>query len=301
MKQTFKKKRHIPIIVLLIVCFLGINGLVFIKNCNYIDTFEMNQYESENTPMMYVHFNTIYMGDEVINLDSVLDNENYIVEQVFCVDENKIYFCYRYRENANVNWCLATVETETLKVNIIFKETFSFEHNRYDVVVSKDYKERSGYFYDNKIIITDYSKLIEYNINTAVCSEYEYADYNHPCMDLSWKTSPNNGAISLYRQTDKWFINKEILSSKSDVAKKIIDKNAHNIWSGDNSLMYFFDSVQIVNGEVYLICSVLGYFGSTYALVFCCDLAEQEYNYVGYCFTDDVINEKEFYIIPQIN
>ncbi len=300
MKQT-KKKWQIPIIVFLIICFLGINIIAFIKKCNYIDSFEMNQYEPENTPVTYVHFDTIHMGDEVINLDSVLDNENYIVEQVFCVDENKIYFCYRYSENDKVYWCLATVDIVTSEFNIVFEECFDFEHNRYNVVVSKDYKERSGYFYDNKIIITDYSRLIEYDINTAICSEYQYADYNHPCMDLSWEISHNNGAISLYGQTDKAFINKEILSSKSDVAKKIIDKNNHDIWSGENSLTYFFDSVQIVNDEVYLICSVLGYFGSTYALIFCCDLAEQEYNYTGYCFTDDVINEKEFYIIPQIN
>lgn len=300
MKQTFKNKWHIPIIVFLIICVFLIIVTVFIKKCNYIDFFEMSRYKTENTPLVaYAYFNTVHIDDEVINLDNVLDNENYIVEQVFCVDKNKIYFCYRYHENKKVHWCLATVDTDGSKFNIVFDESFDFDNDtRYDISVSKDYKNRTGYFYDDKIIITDYAKLIEYNIKTAVCTEYKYADYNHPSMHLSWEFSDNDEDISFYKSTDKVFINKDTLSSKSDVAKKIIEKNNHNIWNGDNALMCFFDSVQVVNDDVYLICRVLGYYGSTYALVFRCDLVEQEYKYAGYFFTGDVINEDEFYIIP---
>ena len=299
MKCFLSKKRSIFMIIIA-VCCLSVALAILANNCLYIDIIEMSLYKSEiSKPTAYTYFDKVYVGDDVVDLNKVLDNENYMVRQVFCVDENKIYFCYSYRENEIFHCCLATVDTDGSNLKTVLNESFGFNRELYyEIIVSKDYKERNGYFYDNKIVITDFSKLVEYNIETNTRTEYIYSEYDHPKMDLSWEFSPDDQSVSFITSNGEVFINKEILSSESDVANKIIRKNNHKIWSGDSALTHFFDSVQVVDDDVYVICRVLSYHGNTYAVAFKCNLAEQVYNYTDFHFTFDVIYEKEFYLVP---
>lgn len=285
----------IPIVLLLV---FSICSRIF-----YVDVIEMNQYDPESTEINYVFFDTVYIkGKKELKLKSVL-NEGMNIKQVFCIWNNKVYFSYQYVEEDFLHWCIAFVDLDDLFLNVVVDEKFGHadneKNNVYRVSFSDDYCNRNGYYLNGVIVITDFNKLIEYDIKENVYNTMYYEDYQQIKNKFTYNIE-NCKEVVFKQKNNIIRLDKDSLSDKSDIAKEIIDSNENTIWNGASSLEYFFNGVKIIDDKVYLICRVLNFSGETFAIVFSCDLDKETFAYVGYCYTNDIINDSEFYIVPEM-
>lgn len=267
-------------------------------NLFYIDTIQIKSYKTENDLISYCYLNTIYYNGNSLNLNKILKENKCELKQVFCTYNGQIYFCYTYNEEENL------YKSNELFLGSIdctgnnFVEIIKFNSDCTYETTFGDYYTRMGYFYNGIIVLTDFSNLIEYNIKNNTINNFDYADYPHITIPCTYSVKNNEIVIS-ETNTREIVVDKKLLSTTSKTADKIISLNGNKIWDGTNALEYFFDSVQIVNDEIYLICRVLNFWGSTFALIFKCDLEKQQFYYVASHKTGDVINNFEFYIVPK--
>lgn len=292
------KKRSFVCILLIIVLMLNIAFKI-----NYIDRLEMNAYQIESSKINYVFFDTIYINDSrSYNLKSIL-GDNKEIQQVFCIWKDTIYLSYQYTRDSFLHWCIASVNLNDLKLNTIVDEVFDSANyetfSTYQISFDENFYGRTGYYYDKKIIITNFKKLIQYDVKNDNYNILEYENYIKPRLNITCDIE-NYQKVIFYQGAKTVVIDKMILSQKSEVARDIISSNGNYIWDGSSSMSYFFDSVKVVDDNIYLIVRVLNFLGETYAIVFNCDLEDETYSYVGWHRTIDIINDNEFYIVPEI-
>ena len=240
-------------------------------------------------------FGILYFDESELYLDDCINDTKHEIRQVFCINNDKIYFLCQYKDDENIHWCILSTDLDGRNLKKHTDDVFS---GRYNVSVSTPYQARNGYYYDEKIIITDFEKLVEFNIKSSTVTTYNYEQYQYLQYTISWDIE-NHQKVIFHTSENDIIITKESFAESNIVAKELIGSFDKKIWSEKSSLYSLFDSVQIVDNEVYLICRVLNYRGSTYAMVFHCDLDKQEYKYCLTYFTGDIINENEFYIVPR--
>lgn len=291
LKKYYFKKRKAPFLIsCLILLLLFFIGSYFL---NYINIIELKMYGIEQS-VIYSKFHTINSKNRELDLNKVLNNDTQILQQVFCVIDNKSYFSYSYYEDSICHWCLSSVNNDGSQLKTLFDAEFSMN---YKVNLSESYSKRNGYYFDGKIILTDFKKLIEYDIQKGVYTELSYDKYIHPETPISWKFGDDFNSITFFKNGKKYYLDKTILSQNNNIARQIISKNNHDIWSGDSPFNGAFGDVQIVNDEVFLILLVRNYHGSSYAIIFKLDFDNSKYSYLGYEFIGGTIFEREFHIV----
>lgn len=290
--------KKIYIVISIILIFAIVICIYLITGTHYINTSKMESFVTETeTKASYVYFDKLYYEDITCDLKEVIKHEkNAVVQQVFCIRDNYVYFSYQYVNNDIAHWCLASVSIEGTEYKRIFDEAFEQESMRkYELNVGEQLSKRNGYFYNNKIVITDFSKLIEYDMKEDSSTVYNYNEYEINENEFVWSID-NFSEIDLKTDNTNLVINKFELSNKSPVANEILSLYDRMVWNDLSSTKYFLNDVQIVNDDVYIICSLLNRHGETYTLIFECDIENEEYKYCGYHFTQDVT--RHFYVVP---
>lgn len=282
-------------IVIIAVCIYFVVGNYYI-NDSKMKTF-VNESESKTS---YVYFDNLYCKDIRLDLKEVVKHEeNSVIQQAFCIKDNYVYFSYQYVKDSIVHWCLASISVDGTEYKLIFDEIFDRESlHKYELKVGEVLSQRNGYFYDNKIIVTDFSKLVEYNMEKDLVTIYNYDEYEINENEVAWNIDDFN-EITLKKNNKIVVINKSELSKKSSVANKVLSSYDRMVWHDLSSTQYFFNDVQVINDEIYIICSLLNRHGETYTLIFECDIENEEYNYCSYHFTKDVT--RHFYVVPTVD
>jgi len=243
----------------------------------------------------YTFFDFVNFDNCKLHLSEHISDTKYNVLQVFCINEGKIYFLCEYNDSTDTHWCIASID---LDGGDFKKHTDNVFLGTYTIDFTIPYDERTGYYYDQTIVLTDFKKLIEYDIRNQTFIVHDYEKYQHPQKNISWNIE-NNEKITFHTQTKDIVVNKENFAKSNHISNELLSSFDKKIWSGKSSLYSLFDSVQLIDDEIYIICRVLNYRGSTYALIFHYNLEQQEYRFCGSYFTRDIINQDEFYVVPR--
>ncbi len=265
----------------------------------FINSKDLGKFENENS------FNVAWFCNSAVNynnnksyfFDILADN---VLDQVYCIKNDNIYYSYQYKKDNQLHWCLAFTKFGDNNVNLIFDEIFDYKKvYSFNVDVSSDYKNRNGYYYDNKIILTDYSKLVEYDLLSTRISFYQYEEYDHPKNKIQYEISEDNLYISIKKNNDILDLDLNKFSDMNNVAKYVINNYNRKTLSKLSTFYSFFDDVQIVDNKVYLICEVSNFGGHAYNLLFTIDMTSKQIKYISWHYSDDP--GSKLYIIPVID
>lgn len=286
---------------LVLICFIPVILIVLLNNLFYVNFLEMLFYKTESTAVSYVYFNEVYSDARKLNIDDVLDDKTKSLKQVFCIENNRIYFCYSYNENEESHYALASVDFDGLEFTVIWDEVFDYMNScGYQNNFSDDYSSKTGYYYNGKIIVTDFDKLIEYDLKTKACRNIKFHEYEQPVIDLEIKKN-NSQEYLLNYNNNSFLINEDFFIRNSEVAKKILDKNKLSIWNGDSPTNCFIDSIKMIGEQIFVVCSIKNFSGTSYAIVFEINPQKQICHYVGFKVVGGVIHDSEFYVVPKLN
>lgn len=285
-----KLKFIFPILVLLIVLLIVLCNICFISNSK-LEDFQTNVFD-----LKYIHFGNYYFSENSsVDLSGMLQKEGKSLQQVYTQVGETLYFSYQYEENSNVHWCIATIKNGDYKINVVCDEVFGVEGlSKFKINLSDNYEERNGYCYNNKIVLTDFSKLVEYNIESNKKVVYDYSDYKHPAENF-YCNIENYNKIVVTQNNKTYVLTVSDLVEKNSVAKTVFDKYNNQTINGTRACEYFFDNIQFINGNIYIVCRVHRWDGCAYALVFSYDLQTENIEYLGGHYTNDLV--RQFYLV----
>lgn len=295
-KIPTRTKKNIQVIA----CILALSVFYLWLYSLYITPVKLKFIETESDICVaYSYAGSVCFENKHIDLNETkksIESSNGLSEPVvYCISKGKVYFSSR-EDGDYMRWTLASVDLNGENFKEIICETFS-EFN---------VEEYCDYYYNGKIIFGDNSKFIEYDVNS---DEYRIADYTECSEYLEFISnidsivSTNCSSITIKTGHQEFYIDKEILAELSPAADKILEKYDRNRLSPSfrwqSTTSYFFDSIRVVDGEIYLLCRMIDFLGTSYALVFKLDIDENSAEYVGGYMTIDVLDP--FNIVPVLN
>jgi len=293
-----RKKKLLSVLAVFVAIIIIFNVILDVL---YINVLELRRYEPEIHPDGYVWFDNLYINEKKYSLNKLLNIDSAKILQVYCVKNNEVYLFYQCRDGEDLRYRLVTINLNNQKVTKIFDETFNFtKQNKYDANFREHYYNRTGYYLEDRIVVTDFEKLVEYDIKNAVTNVFEYADYPKHEVSGIWEIINDENLDKRYIKNAKndTFIFVDDVRISSAVAESVLSKDYKIMLSETSVFSRFFKDVQIVNNQEYLVTRVLDAWGNTYLLLFKCDFEEKEFFYFGSQRTGDVAWKDEFYVVP---
>lgn len=269
--------------------------IIFI-NVFFISNSKLDDFQSNNFSLKFVHFGVCYIDETIsLNLKDKLQKDGKLLQQVYTRIDETLYFSYQYVENDNVHWCIATIKDDGSDLSVVSDEIFSPKSlHEFEINLSESYRKRNGYYYKNKIVLTDFSKLLEYDIENKEEFVCEYSNYNHPTESF-YCTIDDYKKITIRKNNQTHILTLSDLTKKNNIAKTIFEKYNHKIIDGTKACTYFFDNIQFINGHIYIVCRIHRWDGCAYALVFEYDFQTKDIVYLGGHYTNDLV--RHFYLI----
>lgn len=294
----------IIVIVLLIVVLSGCSTKDKIKN-----TFESFSAEtSEKTP--YVQHNIFVFDDVVLDFNALLV-ENDIdgtFHEVYAIQDNVIFFGYSEAQkdpNGGRVWHVATITIGQKECTSVFSAVFctASEADQHYIPNSNShspdrYTKANGFYHDKKIVLTDHSKLIEFDIRTGSAKEFDVQSYSYPTMPVVEIVDCQTIRFSKDVHEKTFGVNEGTKSST--VFEKMMELSKEKTWNGDSLLWDLFTKVQIVDNQIYIICRVMNWNGETHAVVYQYNFETNGCQYAFHCFMDDLITNN-LYVVPLIS
>ena len=286
-----KKIKLIFLFVILVVI-----SLIILNNVFFISNSKLNDFQTNDSDLKFVHFGSCYFDkNSSLDLSELLQKDNKSLQQVYVQIGEILYFSYQYVENDNVHWCIASIKSDGSNFEMICDEIFNSESlHKFKINLFEDYKNRNGYYYNNKIVLTDFSKVVEYNIESEEKAVCDYINYQHPTESFYYNIE-NHKKIIIIKNNQTRILTISDLIEKNNVAKTVFEKYNNKTINGMNACEYFFDNIQFINGHIYIICRIHRWDGCAYALVFKYDFQTTNIEYLGGHYTNDLV--RRFYLI----
>ena len=193
---------------------------------------------------------------------------------------------------------MARVGVNDKNIEILYSEHFVDVDSHRFPMFSEKYEKRNGFYCRGKIVLTDFIKVAEYDLETNLYTEYDYEEYTFPENVASVESDNKKLMLYNHRKGEEILLSKDFFSENNNVADIILSRFNHKIMAGMMATEYFIDSVQINGDKVYIICRVLDFSGDTHAVCFEYDVETSQIMYYFTFETSDVISEHEFYILP---
>ena len=300
-----KKKLIILSVVLLIfLSFTGcISKRVMDRRLNSLKR------ETDNVPV-YVSYGDIYINGEKINCDEFIKERRGEVSEVFAVKDNRIWFLWSTYitvdkpydtgiwsissvaldgTDMEVHWSGEFCNSESADISYAINE-YHWDENRFAVV--------NGYYYNGKIVLTDHDKLVEYNMTDGTAIEFKASEYEYPEVPLIADIQEHQ-KICFTKGTETRTIDLETAANNSKAFRKIKELEGKSDWENVPLLEYLFDSVQMINDDIYIICRIINYSGETHAVIFEYDFDSNTCKYAFNQYTNDIIRTY-LYLVPVI-
>ncbi len=292
----------------MILTFLVLFSCVSLCSCATRERFHKWKAESEYVP--YVSVSKVGIDDtKNVYLREKLD-EKYDIKEVFVIYNSRIYFVCSTHETNDFEkdkyiWNIVSMDiNNTDDIEFCYSGEFgdvNDYYSLYNLVHSGNYEDKSGFYYDGKIILKDESRLVEYDIESEEVTEYNPEDYKYPQNDYHYTVQEDYQSILLTNSESGY----EKLITIDDMAdstygEDLLKLREETILGGKYlKTDRFFHNVQFIDDELYLICEALNYKGEAYALIFKYDIKNDKYEYVESCFLWDILNYK-FYLIEKV-
>ena len=270
------------------------------------DSFEVETTE----PVAYVCYNTLKFKEKALNFNELLE-ENGIdgtFHEVYVIQNDTVWFGYsdaELNENDAQQWYIASVTSDGNNLSVAYSGTFCLGENADQSYVqyNNSYKEEfyssaNGFYDDEKIILTDHVKTIEFDLKTLSSQEVSTQDYNFPTLPVQVEILDYETIIFCKNSEQKTF-NTETGETTSKAFKKMLELKTKKDWEGESYLAQLFDKVQMVNGQIFILCRVINWDGETHAIAFQYDFEKNACQYAFHCFMDGIISNK-LYVVPTI-
>lgn len=284
-------------IILLTVC-----AVMFITSDNLADTLNELEVEVSDIPVT-VLYSTVDMGDRECNaLELLVSDDKYQrIDRYICKYDDRIYFIYCDPIESSDKWtwniCSVNIYGEQL---IVHRSQEFISAYRY-TSDSMRYSDKSSFFDRGNIVITDGTTVCVYDVEEGGVSVVAYDDYSFPDDSIKYEIIEHQ-EVNISKEIDGGNTTKTItldsLKESSGSIGKLLEWSDKKTWSGESRFDTFFDSVQYVNGEIYIVCEVQNYLGETYAIVLNYDFDSEECKYVCSRFVGDRLNG-DFYLVDE--
>ena len=180
-----------------IVCVLSV--LLLLGGCKEKEAKIYGDFN--NTQEIVLYDNDIsFIGDKdkALNLDEIpFVSQNYLsINEVHCVTEEKVYFSYSYFLNEKKFWGLSSVNWDGTELETIYENEFTVSTMPYHTVIDKDFSYRNGFFVNNKIVLNENGKVVEYDINTGTINVYT-DNYTFPTMGYYAAVSSDKKSVAI--------------------------------------------------------------------------------------------------------
>lgn len=298
-------KKLFVIIFVTIICF-SLFFILFIRT-NRIRPNEMKNlfetYETENyDAVAYIkHEKILLYNEEQINLEDCLPSEAVRIREVLCVFNDRIYMINRdiSLEQNHIN--IASISLEGTDYRIHYTLNLDNSNEFYNKKIFNPINQENNSFSEyrkGQIFICVNKRYYAYNIQEDCFSEL-----NEP-WDFYYKSSGNHNDNSLIIVNYKTKLQKELTLKKmaetNGLAKKLSLISAKKIWNNETVSKYFFaENINMVDGEIYLICKPLDFWGQGYAVIFKYNMENDVVIYDSWEYLDDVA--MKFYVIATDN
>lgn len=301
---VIKRITTIIIILLMIIASLC--------SCGAQDYFD--NWRAESAPVPYVDWDTrtVSFGDIRVDVGEYLEDfGEYYLYEILVIYNSYIYCVCSSpeepgdgEEDDKYTWNIASINMNSPEdIKICYAGEFGEIHdsfNRYEVVLTNEYSDKSGFYYDGKIVLKDKTRLVEYDIEKDEIAEYSPEDYQYPENEYHYAVQDERKEI-LLTNIESGYEKLITLDDMSDstYGQELLKLREDTIWDGDSKACKFFHHVQFIGGEVYLICEVLNYMGESYALIFKYDVEADEYEYIDNYFFWDILGSS-FYLVEYV-
>ena len=128
----------------------------------------------------------------------------FYIHEAHCVTDEKVYISYSYElddEDKRI-WVLASVNWDGTEIETIYQDEFINKPARYHHIIDKDYSYREGFFANDKIVLHNEGKVIEYDINTEEINVFDENDYTFPSMGYDVSLSSDEKSITIHFDND---------------------------------------------------------------------------------------------------
>ena len=254
--------------------------------------------ESDREPA-YVEYGVLHIGDKSVRVSQLCeqqDEQNNWIE-TFCVVSGVVYFVYT-RDSNVYDWCLASIELETLT----FRDHCRFvdAQELYRPNLYDEYDVRNGFFSDGQIILTDHVSVLVFDIERNEASMYNYDTFVFP-ERFAYGDCPEKNKLTLWINDSHDTFSFEEMAQKSDGIAKLYSIRDKEIWNNASAFASFLsrNRVQSVGDRIYTIEDIMDYWGMPYMVIFEYDREENKWCYISSCFVGADTYGK-CYIIPEI-
>lgn len=287
-------------IVFLVVSFLFLGILFLMPDQTKADKKLVTiQSEVQEIPLA-MRYSTLVGEDFELDIDKVLESNGYgsDIDDCFCSYKGKVYFIFSYLDDNNEKrvWNIGSVNFDGTNFEIEYSNAFDGFY--YNEATNKNNSEKSGYFKNGVIVLNDTQKVVEYDILSGKSTEFVFNEYNFIENEIDYEIVDYNKITFTKNNEEKTLTLKELKKSNGAISEicSIYDKKT---LSTETGLEYFFDSVQLIDGKVYLLCRVLNFGGHTSVVLLEYDFETNSCKYVCSEFISDVING-HYYLVSSM-
>ncbi len=269
-----------------IVCVLSI--LLLLGGCKEKEAKIYGNFnDTENIVLYDDDISFVGDKDKALNLDElpIELQSNLNINEVHCVTEEKVYFSYSYFFDKKKFWVLSSVNWDGTELETIYEDAFTVSTMPYHTIIDKDYSYRNGFFVNDKIVLSENGKVVEYDINTEKINVY-VDNYTFPTMKYDVSVS-----------ADKKFV---IINHRNNTQKKIdVEYIAENLIEKDQEKCSFY-YVQMCEEKLYLyVLYNQDSLTQSRLYLYEYDFKKDDFEYVfSRCF---VYDEYELRVVPSVN
>ena len=279
----------------MLIVIIGMLGIEFILT---LSNPLKNVPPETNVKPSVVVYGTIHTDGKTIEISQLCrkHDKNYILYDVFCVQNEKVYFMFADRNKAARTWVIGSIDinTEAFYEHCRFSDAQEvYRHNH-----SSPYNNRNGYYIDGRIVLNDRVTVLSYDITSQHVYTYPYDDYDFPHTYIVGEAT-STSEISIKTGTiNKSFTLQEMAENSESIAD-IVELDQEKTWSGATYLQGFFSDncVQRIDGHIYAVGSCLNYWGSSYAVILHYEPERGIWQYVSSVFADDTAHIS-CYLVP---
>ena len=288
------KKSILCIIMATAAVFLFVATAIFLVITVPRFFFEMRLFgipsEISNTPAVCVN-GTLYAKSKQYDVATLCRRQDYQFHEILCVLEGKAYvICSQSND-----WIAMSYDLDSGELCKLF--TYHDPGIYYKLKPSDKTENKNGFYYKDHIVLSNGITVMSYCITDQSIETSIYSDFSFPESTITGKTvSKERVEISIDGRIKQFSFSQ--MAERSDSICKIYALKNEKHWDGPSRIPCFFNdtSIQVVDNCAYALGSCLHYLGESYAIVLQYDPSEEAWQYVGYYFFGDIVDE-ECYIV----
>lgn len=210
-----------------------------------------------------------YSGDSQIDFGTVVKqlDTNAVFCDLFAESAGKYWFVYEKEagngdtasKEAGKEWIIATYDRTDGSVEEKYKSVFcenpGLDECYFRTNGDVPYIERSGFYDDGKIVLSDHSRVVEYTIGTREVREYRYEFYPFPTPVFAARPAADQRSVLIRTEDSEKEMSLDDFAGKNDAFKRLLSIVAEKEESIESFQPY--DQIYGTDKAVVVVSSVL--------------------------------------------